>query len=101
MICFPGQSDVLRADTGDPTDQPETQKRLAQKRLDRGRGGAKSGRHQNKRMLQIGSTSIIPIKGADNRYRLDESDFYDSGTDFVVYVPCGYLDYPACSLGRS
>ncbi len=89
MICFPGVRGCRRLCDDTPVDQPETQRRLTQRRKERSAARAKQQQHRGgggdapggRRVglqMQIGSTSIIPIKGAD-RFRLDESELYDSG----------------------
>ena len=61
VICFPGKEGYWNIETNQPVDEPATQKQATQAQQQRKKRRPKDGA---KRVMQIGSTSIIPLKGA-------------------------------------
>ena len=61
VICFPGIEGCRNSDTNQSVDEPESQKKASAAQQLRKKKRPKDG---TKRVMQIGSTSIIPLKGA-------------------------------------
>ena len=61
MICFPGKQGCWNINTNEPVEEPASQTRAAYAQQQRKKRRPKEG---TKRVMQIGSTSIIPLKGA-------------------------------------
>merc|ERR1719187_2912955 len=70
VICFPGQVGCTRFDDGSPCSPPPTRANQRKKKVKR----------KEKKPLQIGSTTIIPLKSGDRevqRFQLGEEEFSD------------------------
>ncbi len=82
VICFPNLRGCRRMIDDSEVETPELQRRLTQRRKERSARAKHHGGSGGKRLLQIGSTSIIPIKGGDphGRFRIDD-DMYNSDRD--------------------
>ena len=61
VICFPGKEGCWSLETNQLVDEPVSQKRASQAQQLRKKRRPKDS---TKRVMQIGSTSIIPLKGA-------------------------------------
>ena len=82
VICFPGREGCSDIDTNQPVEVPERQTRAAQAQQQRKK---KRPRDSAKRVMQIGSTSIIPLKGAGGAGLLEKMGLDDDqvfNTDF-------------------
>ena len=61
VICFPGIDGCWNADSNERVGEPESQRNASIAQQQRKKRRPKDG---SKRVMQIGSTSIIPLKGA-------------------------------------
>ena len=61
VICFPGKEGCWNIETNQPVDEPASQIHAANAQQLRKKRRPRDG---TKRVMQIGSTSIIPLKGA-------------------------------------
>ena len=61
VICFPGKEGCWDMDTNEIVDEPASQKHASQAQQQRKKRRPKES---GKRVMQIGSTSIIPLKAA-------------------------------------
>ena len=79
VICFPGIEGCWNLETNQLVDEPESQKNASLAQQQRKKKRPKDG---TKRVMQIGSTSIIPLKGASGtglleKFGLDDDQVYD------------------------
>ena len=107
VICFPGKEGCWNIETNQPVDEPASQVYAANAQQLRKKRRPRDG---TKRVMQIGSTSIIPLKGAvgaglleklgidDDQVmvsvvRFSKTDLGSNFTLVVTFLIIGYLNY--------
>ena len=78
VICFPGKEGYWNIETKKAIDEPASQKRALNAQQQRKKRRPKDGA---KRVMQIGSTSIIPLKGAVGSGLLEKLGLDDDQSD--------------------
>ena len=102
VICFPGLEGCVRVDNNEKTEVPASQVKATEaqtlRRKKRKAGGA--GSTPTKRVLQIGSTSIIPLQVrslGQHKFKGRPSKTY--GNPMTPSAPGGAISFTSVSKG--